>query len=198
MKHKTTGAVIAGGASRRFGSPKAFAKKDGKPFYQISVDVLRPFVKKVCMVTSPELASFFQHDDIGLQVIEDVARYQGHGPLAGIYTAMEACNTEWLITLPVDVPFMKPKILEILLHHASSNVEAVIPIVAGKMQPLIALFDCSVKERIKNQLDQGERRMDQLLEKINTHYVELDDVEAFLNINRQMEYKKYVGETENT
>lgn len=196
MKQDITGAVIAGGASRRFGSPKAFAKKDGKAFYQISIAVLRPFVNKIFLVTSPALAACFRHDDTDVKIIEDIPHYQGDGPLAGIYSAMTSCETEWLLTLPVDVPFMKSEVLEVLLREMGDEVDAVIPIVDEKMQVLVGLFRCTIKDKIKTQLDQEERKVDHLLEKIATRYVKIDDTRAFFNINRQSEYHKYVANIE--
>lgn len=126
----------------------------------------------------------------------DLPYYQGDGPLAGIYSAMTSCETEWLLTLPVDVPFMKSDVLEVLLREMGDEIDAVIPIVDEKMQVLVGLFRCTIKDKIKTQLDQEERRIDHLLEKIATRYVKIDDTKAFFNINRQSEYHKYVANIE--
>lgn len=192
MTGKLQGVILAGGMSRRFGTPKAFAEKDGIPFYQHSIAALNPFVTSVLIVTNPKLQHLFQQEDEGITVVNDLDNYRGQGPLAGIYTAMETSSSEWYMVIPVDVPFMETWVIEALVHSIDTNVDAIIPVVSGKMQPLISIFRHSLKEVIKSQLDNGERAVDQLLKKCKVSYVPMDSEKAFININHQSDYQTFL------
>ncbi|MBP1969894.1 molybdopterin-guanine dinucleotide biosynthesis protein A [Virgibacillus natechei] len=192
MTGKIQGVILAGGMSRRFGSPKAFAEKDGIPFYQYSIDALKPFVNSIIIVTNPRLKHLFKQEDESMKVVNDLDNYRGEGPLAGIYTAMETSNAAWYIVTPIDVPFMETRVINELVYHIDADVDAIIPIVSGKMQPLISIFHHSIKEVIKSQLDNGERSVDQLLKRCKVNYVPMDGEKAFININHQSDYQKFL------
>ncbi len=103
--NQTVGIVLAGGQSRRFGSPKSFAEKDGKSFYQWSIDTLAPVVNSIVLITNRELEKRFL-DQGKVEIFTDVEQYSGKGPLAGIYTAMAKKPATWYAVIPTDVPFM--------------------------------------------------------------------------------------------
>ncbi|MFP3490706.1 NTP transferase domain-containing protein, partial [Staphylococcus sp. SIMBA_130] len=64
---KITGLLLAGGESRRFGSPKAFATYYDKPFYQVVLNQLHPVVNEAMIVTKMNLLKQFN-----MQVTEDI------------------------------------------------------------------------------------------------------------------------------
>ncbi|GAB3060050.1 molybdenum cofactor guanylyltransferase [Virgibacillus ainsalahensis] len=192
MTDKLQGVLLAGGESRRFGSPKAFAQKDGTPFYNYSFQAIKPFVDSVLIVTNPKLNPLFKQEGQSFTVVNDINKYRGQGPLAGIYTAMEVSNAKWYIIIPIDVPFMQQRVIDLLISHIHTDADAIIPVVSGKMQPLISIFHHSVKKVIEKQLDHGERAVDQLLKECKVNYVPMDDEKSFTNINRQTDYQRYV------
>ena len=196
MNEKIAGIILAGGKSMRFGEPKAFATKDGKAFYQHSMDALTPIVEKMVMVTSPELKHRFQSSETKMTIIQDREEYQGHGPLAGILTAMEQMKAEWYLVIPIDVPFMNQSIFRTLMKHMDQDVDAIIPIAKGKLQPLIAIYRNSVKGLIKYQLDHEHRSLRKLLDKCNVKYVDMEEEQSFININHQADYQKWVKKQE--
>jgi molybdenum cofactor guanylyltransferase len=89
------GAVIAGGASRRFGSDKAFALIEGRPMLTHVLDALRPQVAEVvvCGRQWPDEAT-----------LADLR--PGHiGPLAGLEAALDYAarnDFEAVLSVPVD------------------------------------------------------------------------------------------------
>src|SRR5690625_1015821 len=107
MTGKMIGIVLAGGQSRRFGSPKAFAKKDGKEFYQYSIDAIKQLVNSVVISTNDQLEKNFSIT--GYEMITDIEKFKEKGPLAGIYTVMNTFSAEWYMVIPVDVPFMNER-----------------------------------------------------------------------------------------
>lgn len=186
-----TGILLAGGESKRFGSPKAFATKDGQPFYKYSIHAIKPFVTKLFIVTNPKLEPQFKHEREA-NVITDVQEYQGHGPLAGIYSAMEQDTTDWYIVTPIDVPFINKQVIQQLVEHTYTKADAIIPIVTGKKQPLISIYHRSIKNVVKQHLDQNMRSVHQLLEALNVKSVTIDASQPFININQRSDYEKYI------
>lgn len=187
------GVILAGGKSRRFGSPKAFASKDDNAFYTYSIDALKSYVSDLVIVTSPKLESTFARENITGDIIHDVDEYAGHGPLAGIYSAMNRHAGEWYIVLPIDVPFIEKWVIELLVNHISHEVDAIVPVVSGKIQPLISIYHYKVKHIIKERLDGGSRSVKSVLDACKVEYVSMDEDRPFININSQLDYKHFIG-----
>ena len=185
------GVLLAGGASRRFGSPKAFASVEGKAFYQHSLETLQAITETILIVTNQELeAKFKKLSDKTLLTDED--KYSGKGPLAGLYTAMQAKSAEWYVLIPVDVPFMKPEVYQVLLEQIERNKQAIIPLAGERIQPLIALYHHSLKSSIKELLDNEQLAMRALIDISKVKYVPFTEDVFFININWQEDYKRYV------
>jgi molybdopterin-guanine dinucleotide biosynthesis protein A len=192
MTRNIVGVVLAGGESKRFGSPKAFAKKDDIPFYQYSVEAIAPFVRTTMIVTNPKLHPLFAERERSTQVVMDHEDYLAQGPLAGIYTAMDIVNADWYMVIPIDVPFAKASVFDLLTNYMGEGVDAIVPEVNNKKQPLFALYHHSMKKDIKNQLDRGERSLHQLLKDKQVIYVPMKEDKAFTNINWKKDYQRLV------
>ena len=92
---RTLGAVIAGGASRRFGSDKAAADLDGKALLERVVAALTPQVEAIALVG---------HDWPGCETLAD--RPPGVGPLGGLAAALAFAAERGfggVLAVPVDV-----------------------------------------------------------------------------------------------
>lgn len=186
------GVILAGGESRRFGSPKAFAEKEGKPFYHYSISVLKPFVTSVLLITNPKLESLFKQREKDVEIVTDDKDYLGQGPLAGIYTAMKKVKADWYVVIPIDVPFMEQQVIEKLISNIDSDFEVIVPTLSGKIQPLISIYHCSMKDRIKEQLDSEKRAAHQLLKISEVKYVAMDKHKPFVNINNYTDYQRWI------
>ncbi|TRZ39999.1 molybdenum cofactor guanylyltransferase [Niallia circulans] len=186
-----TGIILAGGQSRRFGSQKAFAIREGKYFYQYSIDAMNPFTADIYLVAHPEIKSNFQSlQDI--TVIEDADSFTGYGPLAGIYSVMAQQNAEWFIVLPIDSPFVTTKTIEKLLSYIHDGYDAVVPVIDSKHQPLIAVYNKRIQGKVYHALTQKELSMQKFLQQINVKFVEDFDKQHFININFQDDYTNFI------
>ncbi|WP_096270117.1 molybdenum cofactor guanylyltransferase [Paucisalibacillus globulus] len=191
MNLEIAGIVLAGGQSRRFGTPKAFALLEGIPFYKYSINVMKPFVKSIVLVSNNDIVDEFKHEIPNLKLIVDDPLYAGLGPLAGIYSGMDSVEAEWYLISPIDVPFMDELVYKTLLENIEVGNEIVVPIVKGRMQPLISAFHCTMKERIREQLANQELSPKQLFTKSKVKFIEMDCEEPFRNINYQDDLRKY-------
>jgi len=191
LNHTYTGIILAGGQSRRFGSQKAFATREGKYFYQYSIDALHPFTSSNYLVAHQEIKSNFQSIK-DITVIEDADAFKGYGPLAGIYSVMAIQNAEWFLVLPIDSPFITTKTIEKLLSHIHDGYDAVVPVINKKQQPLIAVYNKRIQKNIYQALCQKELSMQRFLQQINVKFVEDFDKQHFININFQDDYTAFI------
>lgn len=190
MKQRV-GVILAGGQSRRFGSPKAFAEAEGKPFYQFSLDVLKPLTDGVVIVTNEKLESKFSGTS-GIELITDEESYAGKGPLAGLFSAMQHVKGDWYVTAPVDVPFIQSDIYKKLFEYANEENEIIMPVTNGKLQPLIAVYHYRLKPRIKELLESDRLAMRELFQDAKVKYVDFTEGVPFTNINRKDDYDRYI------
>lgn len=154
------GIVLAGGQSRRFGSPKAFATYNGKCFYEYAIAALTPQCTEIAVVARPEDVDRFPST---LHVITDLKEFEGQGPLAGILTGMTTIQSDWYAVLPCDVPFADDSIIRELMNHRTSNLSVAIEEV-GKCHPLLSIWSKGAEPLIRSSLEMGNRSVRPLIQ----------------------------------
>ncbi|TDQ40743.1 molybdenum cofactor guanylyltransferase [Aureibacillus halotolerans] len=187
MKLNVMGVVLAGGLSSRFGSPKPFAKTQGKFFYEFAVEAISSLVDETIVVTNEGLQDQFINR--GVSCLVDVSMFRQQGPLAGLYTAMEHREADWYIVVPSDLPRMTTAVFTELKANACPSCDAIIPMVNEVAEPLVGLYAAQVKPVIKRQLKGGKRSVHKMLNELRVRYVRFDDAEAFQNINTPADYE---------
>ncbi|TCP31139.1 MobA-like NTP transferase protein [Scopulibacillus darangshiensis] len=129
-------------------------------------------------------------------VLQDNPNCQGMGPLAGIYTAMAASESEWYIVLPCDTPFITAAFLRNMKIKLAELVpcDGIVPISGGYEHPLTACYHRRCLPVIENLLQNNDLRMDDLLKSVNIHYTcpENDGFapKLFDNMNRKEQLYK--------
>ncbi len=183
MMRTTIGVVLAGGESRRFGSPKAFAKLDNRSFYELAKSALDAHCDEVVIVTRQELLKCFPE---GIKVITDVMDYRGLGPLAGILSAMESVEADRYIVLPCDMPYVDKSVVGKLLAQHVQGVTAVET--DGRHHPLVSIWDGNVKDNIQDALANGQLRVMPVLASSGVSWIDGglltdDEQRVFANVN---------------
>ena len=180
---KTVGVVLAGGLSRRFGSPKAFARIGTGYFYERALEALEPFCEEVIVVTREELLERFAP---GVTTMTDMPEVAGLGPLAGIFSAMEAVDADSYAVLPCDMPYVDYSIMNGIreLHHGS--VTAVLA--SGKYHPLVSIWSKELKKPILDALEHEQLSVMKFLKNhdvtwINGSSLTENEKRVFTNIN---------------
>jgi molybdenum cofactor guanylyltransferase len=99
-----TGVLLVGGASRRFGSPKALARFDGETLAERAYRMLRDAFDSVLAVGKADdaLPLPFAVEDDGSAV---------RAPIVGVATALRLAPDELVVVLPTDMPFVTPRVL---------------------------------------------------------------------------------------
>ena len=94
-----TGVLLVGGASSRFGSPKALAQLDGETFAERGRRMLAEVCEEVLVVGKRQDALPFDVIDDGTDV---------RAPIAGVVAGLRAAKNEVVVFVPVDCPWMTP------------------------------------------------------------------------------------------
>jgi molybdopterin-guanine dinucleotide biosynthesis protein A len=110
-RRDVTGVLLVGGASRRFGSPKALAVLDGETLAERTWRTLAAAFEDVIAVgkTADALPLPFPVEDDGSEL---------RASIAGVAAALRLARHEVVVILPVDVPFVTPALLTTLADAA--------------------------------------------------------------------------------
>lgn len=108
MAHRPlTGVLLVGGASTRFGSPKALARLDGETLAERAWRVLGEACEERLAVGKPS-----DRLPLPFPVVDD--RAERRHPAVGIVAGLRAARNEVCVFLPVDCPLMTPGALRAL------------------------------------------------------------------------------------
>lgn len=183
------GAVLAGGASRRFGEPKALASVGGVRLVDRVVSAVREVVRDPVLITQhPER---FAH--LGLPARPDLTPHGG--PLAGVQTALRwaaELGHDGALVVACDMPFVSAALLRRVLEEAAGGALAVAPESASRfgVEPLCAWYSVALLEPVEQRLRHGERALGPLLLESGARRIPLQEVERiaapevlFFNVN---------------
>lgn len=176
------GVILAGGASRRFGTPKMFASFKGSYYFEHAYTCLQPFCDQVFIVTNERFQACFPKR---YSILVDNPQFSGSGPLAGIYTAMQAYAASHYIFLPCDMPLVTSEVIDKLLPYHTKEITTVS--VAGKWQPLVSIWRSELKEKIYTYLVNGHKQVKQFIYDIEHTVVSVETLSLephiFTNVN---------------
>jgi molybdopterin-guanine dinucleotide biosynthesis protein A len=163
-----TGVLLVGGASTRFGSPKALARLDGETLAERAWRVLdeacdeRLAVGKA--VDGLELP--FEVRDDGVPV---------RAALAGLVAGLRAASGAVVVFLPVDMPLVDAAALRAL---GAACREAAVP----RGSPLPGAFRTTVLSRFERRLAAGDLRLTDAVAELDAAVVDLDPA-LLANVN---------------
>jgi molybdenum cofactor guanylyltransferase len=163
-----TGVLLVGGASSRFGSPKALARLDGETLAERAWGVLGG--------TCCERVAVGKEQD-GLQLpfpmLDDGSSTRA--ALAGLVAGLRAASTEVCVVLPVDTPLVTP---ELLLQLADACADAAVPLTG----PLPGAYATRALPVLERRLAEGRLALHEALTELDVRQVELDEA-LLVNIN---------------
>ena len=176
-----TGAILAGGQSRRMGFGKALIPWKNKPLIQWVYDSLSEVCSDILIIANKGDYSFLR-----AWVFPD--NFPGNGPAAGIEAALSHSLTESTLIVSCDTPNLNPGLFRFLYsRHGSYDVS--ICGHDGIDEPLIGLFNRSVHSLFRSAILEGNPRPPGIIRKTNWQVVEISPVldfyspDLFLNLN---------------
>jgi molybdenum cofactor guanylyltransferase len=148
-----SGILLVGGASTRFGSPKADARFGGETLRERAWRLLG----EVC--------------DERIAVGQDGLADPGTGPVAAIAVGLRAAKRELAVVVPVDMPLLTAEALRLLADACRDAAVAQ----AGPLP-------CAVARRALPAFETGEPRLRTVLDGLDTARVELEE-RLLANVN---------------
>jgi molybdopterin-guanine dinucleotide biosynthesis protein A len=104
MHRGLTGVLLVGGASRRFGSPKALIELDGETLHDRGRRVLAAACDEVLVVGKA--------GELPFDVLDDASEVRA--PIAGVVAGLRAASHGIAVFLPVDCPRVTPELVRAL------------------------------------------------------------------------------------
>jgi len=154
-----TGVLLVGGASVRFGSPKAFARNGEETLAERSWRVLgESCEERIAVGKDGELELPFAVRDDQIEV---------RAPIAGVVAGLRAATHEVAVVLPVDCPNVTAEALRAL---GDACRDAAVP----PGTPLPGAFARSALPVLERRLAQGRLALVDALEDLDVAEVELD------------------------
>lgn len=148
--------LLLGGRSTRMGAAKADLDWHGTPLSAHMAGVLMTAVDgPVVAVAQPEAPAPALPAAVGL--VRD--RVADDGPLRGIEAGLAALEgrAQRALVVAVDLPLLAPELLRGLLGALDDAYDAVVPVVAGHRQPLVAAYRLALLPVVRDLLARGER-----------------------------------------
>lgn len=177
-----TGAILVGGASRRFGSDKAAAGV--VPLALRGWRAVSALTPEVHLVGGA--GATFADPLRGLPRLHDAR--PGQGPLAGVEAALahaRATGARGVVVLACDLPLVDPPALAGLVEGwaASPSPEATLALPAAPPQPLAAVWGVGLLPAVTAALDAGRRRVLDLVDEVAAAWIPADVLGAAVGLS---------------
>ena len=163
--------LLVGGASRRFGSPKALARLDGRTLAEIGWATLA----EAC---DERLAVGKRADrlDLPFELTDDETDVRA--PLAGLVAGLRAARYDVCVVLPVDCPRVTPDMLR-RLAAACAQSDAAVP---ARTRPLPGAYRRSALPVLERRLEAGALALRDALAELDVREVAIDP-SLLVNVN---------------
>lgn len=178
--------ILAGGASRRMGQPKALLDFDGQSLLSHMVARVRPHCAALAICagdTDPAGMAGLA----GLPALSDGIPGQA-GPLAGILAGLDwlhGTGCGWLLSVPVDMPFLPGDLVAGLHAATGAGVEIVTAASGGRSHHTTSLWRGDLAAPLRAYLDAGGRAVGAFTagRRVRTVAWPGEPVDPFLNLN---------------
>lgn len=201
-----TGIVLAGGASRRMGQPKALLPFGATTLLGWVVRRVASVCPCVLVVARDPAVLHPDRDSPGLLPCHDradlpkvkviVDRFPGLGPLSGLHAGLLAAETELSVCVACDLPLVSPAVLGLLVERVA-GVDAAVPVLGGQPQPVCAVYHRRVADVAAEILQGGGGAMRDLLARLRVRPVPEEDLrqvdpelQSFLDVNTPADYRE--------
>jgi molybdopterin-guanine dinucleotide biosynthesis protein A len=170
-----TGILLVGGASRRFGSSKAFVRHEGETFAERAWRILGE--------TCGERIAVGKRDDelqVPFPVLDDGTDIRA--PIAGLVAGLRAASTDVSIAIPVDMPLLTPAAL---LELANACRDAAV----AQRGPLPGAYHRRALPVLERALADGVLALHEAIAGLDVVQIELPD-EVLVNVNTPTDVRR--------
>lgn len=184
MKIEQSAVILSGGKNSRMGyETKAFLKLKNKKFIDIIIDALKDYDDIIVSCNNLEDYNYLKPK---VTLIKDEVK--DIGPMGGIYSCLKKCKYNKCLFVAADMPFINKELIDTLTNEDFKE-EALVPIVNGKIEPLVAVYDKKIIHIIEELINNDDFKIRNLLKLVNVKYINITDDKAFINVNTKEEYE---------
>lgn len=173
-RHEVTGVLLVGGASRRFGSPKALARFQGEVLGERAHRLLEEAFGRV-LVVGKEVDGL----SLPFPVVDDGS--ETRAPIVGVAAALRAAATDLIVVLPTDMPLVSADVLRRLAAEAE-GFDAAVP----QTGPLPGAYWKSALQLLEGRIASGDLALYRALQELEVRVVELDE-KLLANVNSPLD-----------
>ena len=189
MKIAMPAAVLAGGASRRMGRPKAALPYGGSTLLEFQTTKLAALFDEVLIVAREEPA--FPAGPARVVLDEGPARAAIHGLIRALEEAEDR-----IFVLAVDHPAVTPVLLRAIAYRSlEGDAAAVVPRAGGRLQPLAAVWRRRCLDAARRRLRAGDLSLQGLAREVGAEIFDESEWSAldpsgaaFANLNTLDDY----------
>lgn len=186
MKEDATLIVLAGGESKRMGTPKHLLPTPwGMVLDRLHERLSLLFIET--LVVGRSLAVGRE----SVRTVEDL--YIARSPLVGICSGLWASRTDLAFVLACDMPFVKLELVQHLLAN-TVDVDVAVPVVRGHFEPLCAAYRKTSIPLIQEVLKRGILKVTSIYDHLQVHEIPETEVRhfdpglsSFVNLNTPKE-----------
>lgn len=183
-----SGLILAGGASSRFGSPKAFADFLGRPMIAPVAAALQTRCEELLVsVGTAEQGRALQ--SLLPDAIVALDGSPSRGPIEGLLQGLRAARGEIVLVAPCDAPLLRPRLYDVLLE-ALGRHEAAVPRLAA-FDPVRAAYRRGPALYVLEGNGAAVASPSALVDRLDATFVGRDalasadpDLDSFLDVNR--------------
>ena len=176
-------AILAGGASKRFGSDKAFAKFRGMPLIKHLIWRFRKHTDDLFIVSRFDQPDRLQSVDIPIIYDSNIDRTI----MGAVIDSIEASKNDRTLVIAVDFPLINWSILNWISKSLAANEDALfgVPKLRNGYQPLCALYRKECLQILKQRLSNNQQRMQDVCDERDCLSLEVPEQFQwqFLNMN---------------
>ncbi len=163
------------------GQDKGLIELNKRPMIEYVLDALKLQVDNIIINAN---RSHDQYKQYGYSIARD-EQEDFSGPLAGFASTMKVIDTEFMLTVPCDSPFVPNDLVARLYTKLKQNSADISVAHNGeRLQPVFSLLKKELLNSLLDYLDAGERKIDRWFEQHKLVITDFSDKpETFLNIN---------------
>lgn len=168
-------AILCGGRGRRMGEVmKGLLDVGGRPIAARQAEALRAAGAGEVLLVGGDRARYAA---LGLPHVDDET--PGAGPVAGLVAALRSSRARRaVLVVGCDLPLVEPALLAALVALVDDAVDAAVPRVDGRAQPLCAAYAPRVADRAAAQLASGNARLVAFVESLAVRFVDEPELRA--------------------
>jgi len=177
-----TGVILAGGQARRMGGEdKGLILFNNKPLIAHVIATLKPQVDTLIINANRNID---QYQAFKYPVISD-SLDNFCGPLAGMLSAMQTVDTDYILTAPCDSPNISPQLRQRMMETLLlERADIAVAHNGERLQPVFCLLPCRLQADLESYLQQGGRKIDTWFASHAMAVVDFSDqADSFINVN---------------